>query len=105
MLVTFSILPPPVQHERAPAVPLARVLDQAGALGIHISRTDFCLINLDYKSQNNRSIVLSQETYVIPFENCENFSLQYSGVVTWISACSSVLEVGPLNSLAPQPVT
>ena len=80
MLVTFSIVSPPVQHERAPAVPLARVLDQAGALGIHISRTDFCLINLDYKSQNNS--FKSKETDVVPFENCENFSLQYSGVVT-----------------------
>ena len=49
MLFTFSILSPPVQHQRAPAVPLARVLDQARTLGIHISRTDFCLINLDYK--------------------------------------------------------
>lgn len=53
MLVTFSVLSPPVQHQRAPAVTLARVLDQAGTLGIHISRTDFCLVNLDYKRQNN----------------------------------------------------
>ena len=44
-------------------------------------------------------------TCALPFENCENFSLQYSCDVTWMRAWSSVLEVGPRNSLAPQPVT
>ena len=33
--------------QRPPAVPLTRVLDEAVARSIHISRTDFCVVNLD----------------------------------------------------------
>ena len=47
MCLTFAVLPPPVQHQWSPAVPLTRVLDEAVALSIHISRTDFCVVNLD----------------------------------------------------------
>ena len=47
MCLTFAVLPPPVQHQGSPAVPLTRVLDEAVALSIHISRADFCVVNLD----------------------------------------------------------
>ena len=59
MCLTFAVLPPPVQHQRPPAVPLTRVLDEAVALSIHISRTDFCVVNLDYKVKIVLSSVLS----------------------------------------------
>ena len=52
-LLTFAVLPPPVQHQRSSAVPLTRVLDQAVARSIHVSCTDFCVINFNYESQCN----------------------------------------------------